>query len=78
MLRKSAPYWLHNIAHEVNRSTTPVGVGRDHRVGLDLGRPRCDLPPPARVRKLLKRGASIAELATARSDSAWAVYHAIV
>lgn len=68
--------WLQNIEPEVHRSATKAGVRRAYRLGLDLGRPR-ELPPPSRVRKLLKRGASIAEMPTALSCSACAVRYAI-
>ena len=69
--------WLQNIEPEVHRSATKAGVRRAYRLGLDLGRPRCDLPPPSRVRKLLKRGASITEITAALSCSAWAALQAI-
>ena len=69
--------WLHNIERELHRSATKVGVSRAHRLGLDLGRPRCDLPPLSRVRKLLKRGASITEITAALSCSAWTARQAI-
>ena len=69
--------WLQNIEPEVHRSATKAGVRRAHRLGLELGRPRCDLPPPSRVRKLLKRGASITEITAALSCSAWAALQAI-
>lgn len=60
--------WLQNIEPEVHRSATKAGVRRAYRLGLDLGRPR-ELPPPSRVRKLLKRGASITEITAALSCS---------
>lgn len=62
--------WLQKIEREVHRSATKVGVRRAHRLGLDLGRPRCDLPPLSHVRKLLKLGASIPEMTAALSCSA--------
>jgi len=69
--------WLHNIERELHRSATKVGVRRAQQFGLNLGRPCCDLPPLSRVRKRLKRGASIAEMATALSCTAWAARQAI-
>jgi hypothetical protein len=69
--------WLQHIEHEMHRSATKVGMRRAHRLGLDLGRPRCDLPPLSRVRKLFKRGASIAEIAATLSCSSWAARQAV-
>ena len=69
--------WLQNIKREVHRSATKAGVRRAHRLGLDLGSPRCDLPPLSRVHKLLKRGTPITAMTAALSCSAWAASQAM-